>query len=679
MKRWVKLMSIFLVCVLLFSQSFVSYAGTNISVIRKYIVTSTDGSGIPNTIQYNENGATGTLTKYSVQYTVTKTKQVPVYKNVSKTFTKTVTKFNATKNNSIFPSTYTINEDGYQGTIPRTSVSWTERWIRNRKSSTVTKTVEKDTTTSNPDFSGTTVSVTVTDPLTGKSVTGNIPYYSKTLDRTYTTQSTQTEVSYGEFRWLSNDPVYYTKGKWSDPYPANPVSYYGDKPGTGWKAVSSVWIGPLTGPVNPPIISESGIANKYYRWVRTRYERAVTVTTTHYVFKVTYRGQVNLPDYLEGYDGTATYSGTLTKQVIDHYDTVPIEWEATVEYRGYVNKAPTASITVNSYTITGQPLSVGCSYSDPDGTVTGVSWTVSPSTGVTHNLGNNGGTIQFANPGTYTLSLKVTDNDGRSTTVSKTIQVYEDKNKTPVADFEISPNPAYNNLPVNYINKSYDPNGYGFETAEWTVIMPDGIQKVYTNTTPPAVFEDAGWGTGTYKIRLRVKTNTFSEVKDGRTLIYPGKWSAPVEKTLTVLNGLKFESITLLDAVNAPKEAKLPSTLPVSEPVPIKAGYYLTFLLRSRAADSAEIRFYVNGNRINVYDDNGEHECLTISPIASSQEFKLYFDKDLPEGSVIDMKIILYQQLTDGSVRSVVDTNSGYHFARIAGSAKKDSSINLTN
>lgn len=92
--------------------------------------TVTDKDAVPKTIAeqatIDGNLYSGNIPLKDVVYEVTKTKQVPVYRTETQEFSKTMTKEHQnSNNNSLFPETYTINENGYSGTIPRTDVQWT--------------------------------------------------------------------------------------------------------------------------------------------------------------------------------------------------------------------------------------------------------------------------------------------------------------------------------------------------------------------------------------------------------------------------------------------------------------------------------------------------------------------------------------------------------------------------
>jgi hypothetical protein len=745
----------------------------------RYGMTSKNDNAFVSSKTYNQDGFTGTLQRQSVEYEVY---QVAIYRTESKKFTKYSYVYNvSSKNNGLFSSSKTVNENGYLGSIPRTSVSWKEVWSGTRKSPTITHKVEKTSTSSNPNYSGTTVTVSYYDPASGKTITGTIPYKSKTLKKTNQTESTVRETTDGTFHWMSNSSVTYLWGKWSDSKPRKPSSYYGTAPGTGWTCYDAVWISALKGPLDPPWISSSGIPNKYAKKVRAYYERYVTTYTTTYVFEVEYEGKLDLPSVVTGYDGTATYSGSLSKlvfdhyenryngtatyagiisktvedgwkgtavysgtllkevldryedvpveweanavyegnlkydrfdgykgtavytgqvskdvvkefrgtatykgelskQVVDHYVDTPIEWRAFVLYEGYVNKPPDASFNMKEYAVTGEPVVIDNTSSDADGTIRDVRWSISPTTGHAGDLTLTGGTVVFMQPGDYTVTLEVTDNDNAKSVALKTIRVYANRNNPPVASFKLLPNPAYSDEVIHYDNTSYDPDGRGLETVVWTIVRPDGRAYTYTDTTPPRIFDLVGWEEGQYKVKLKVKDKGFSETIDGRTVTYPGMWSDEVEKTLVVKTSLQLKGVFIEKIVNPPEGTTLPVQLPVDSPVSIKAGYEITLAMETKGADEAEIRFYTNGTRLDVYNEDKEKvPYLVINEPEELQKIRFYLDSSVPKGTVVDMKIILRRNLPDGTRKILTDTYFGWQFARVVGSAKEDGNVNLTN
>lgn len=344
---------------------------------RTFTVTATDGSQIPQTVSYTEDGVTTTLYLKEVKgYTVTKTEQKPVYRTETKNFTKTVTKTAIPKNDSQFPSTYQINEDGYTGTIPRTKIDWVVNSYYPEKSVTVTKTL---TGTSYRDGSGnppSTTSVTYTDSESGRTVTGSIPKSgSKTITgRVYEYSGSKAENDPVLGYYSDNSTYYCNDGTgWIKYYyynpPRKPEGYYpsyanyggpaATHPDDGWTVHSYDWWIDKREPNWQSNNATHGRTNSYYtKWAWTMDgSRRKLVWVKYYRTKAwnwsqKYSGTLTLPKTPKDYKGTATYSGTLSKQVVDHYETIPTEWRAEVVYEGYIrNHCKSISVDPTSFNI----------------------------------------------------------------------------------------------------------------------------------------------------------------------------------------------------------------------------------------------------------------------------------------------------------------------------------------
>ena len=151
------------------------------------------------------------------------------------------------------------------------------------------------------------------------------------------------------------------------------------------------------------------------------------------------------------------------------------------------NQAPTANFTFSC-------SGLGCNFtstsSDPDGTIASYSWTF-----------GDGGTSTVQNPshsyaagGSYTATLRVTDNQGAaSTTTSKTVTVTP-PNQAPTANFTFS----CSGLGCNFTSTSSDPDG-SIASYSWT--FGDGGTSTLQN---PSHSYAAG---GSYTATLRVTDN----------------------------------------------------------------------------------------------------------------------------------------------------------------------------
>ncbi len=103
----------------------------------------------------------------------------------------------------------------------------------------------------------------------------------------------------------------------------------------------------------------------------------------------------------------------------------------------------------------------------------------------------------YSLPGTYTVQLKVTDEDGHIDIQSKQITV--SSNQPPIANFTYSPENITINETVHFTDLSYDPDG---SIINWTWNFGDGNYSYEQN--PSHVYENAGH----YDVTLTVTDNS---------------------------------------------------------------------------------------------------------------------------------------------------------------------------
>jgi PKD repeat protein len=159
------------------------------------------------------------------------------------------------------------------------------------------------------------------------------------------------------------------------------------------------------------------------------------------------------------------------------------------------NRAPAAAFSsAPAAPLTGDAVTFSSSSSDPDGTIASLSWdlnndgTFGDATGATASR-------SFAKAGTYTVGLKVTDDNGASTTVTHQVTV---GNRAPAAAFGASPDPAPTGTTVTFTSSSTDPDGTIASTS-WD-LNGDGTYGDATGTTASRSFAKAG----TYTVGLKV-------------------------------------------------------------------------------------------------------------------------------------------------------------------------------
>ena len=101
-------------------------------------------------------------------------------------------------------------------------------------------------------------------------------------------------------------------------------------------------------------------------------------------------------------------------------------WEAEVTFAPYdpTNTRPTVSLAGPATAQTGQSLSYTATASDPDGSIATVAFDLNgDGLHETNTSGGRTATTAFANPGLYTVGVKVTDNDGAPAYASVDVQV----------------------------------------------------------------------------------------------------------------------------------------------------------------------------------------------------------------------------------------------------------------
>jgi hypothetical protein len=474
---------------------------------------------------YNMDGFTGILERKSVVY---ETYYEPVYRSENREFKRQKEYTHV----FVFPLDYYINEDGYEGYIPIDSIEWEEVWTTGRMSEEIYQSVEVRTDSPLvPDFAPT-LKVGYYDPLLGINVFGEIPFGWYSFLGVETEPETVIEEDRGTFHWMSNDPVYYGHGRFDDPYPKNPTSYYGKKGGTGWYAVSSRWISEVKFK-DPPWRSSDGKYYDYAKQVETIYNRAVTTYKVVYKYAASYRGQIPLPDYFnhykaivnykgtlskevldyyktlyegtatysgevsktveDGWKGTATYSGKLSKEVIDYYENTPIEWEAVATYSGDISHT----------------------YIDYYKGTAVYSGTVSKDM-----VSGYEGTALYQG----SLSKQVIDHYVDTPIEWIASVLYEGYvNKSPNASFDM---PAYalKGEPVQITNKSSDPDG-NIKSVKWTVTPTGNHTGSLGSSGGTLTFTKAG----TYTISLEVTDNDDVKKSTSKIIrVYEDKNQPPV-------------------------------------------------------------------------------------------------------------------------------------------------------
>jgi PKD repeat protein len=161
------------------------------------------------------------------------------------------------------------------------------------------------------------------------------------------------------------------------------------------------------------------------------------------------------------------------------------------------NQPPTASFTFTPASPTvGTTVSFnGTSSTDPDGTIVSYAWSFGDgSSGSGATAGH-----AYMSPGTYTVRLTVTDNDGASHSRTASISVSSLANQAPTAQFSVSPSSGSVGATFSFnAGSSYDPDG-SIVSYQWSFgdgASGSGVTAGHAYASP-----------GTYTIRLTVIDN----------------------------------------------------------------------------------------------------------------------------------------------------------------------------
>jgi YD repeat-containing protein len=199
-------------------------------------------------------------------------------------------------------------------------------------------------------------------------------------------------------------------------------------------------------------------------------------------------------------DGTATTAtksfskaGTYTvglKATDDNGASTTFTKQVTI-----ANRPPTAAFGAAPNPLpTGSTVTLTSSSSDPDGTIASQSWDLNGD-GTYGDASGGSASRSFAKAGTYTVGLKVTDDNGDSSTMQHTVTA---TNRAPSASFEVSPNPTSPGQDVTFTSISSDPDG-SIASQAWDT-NGDGKFDDGTATTASRSFGSPG----TFTVSLKV-------------------------------------------------------------------------------------------------------------------------------------------------------------------------------
>ena len=185
-------------------------------------------------------------------------------------------------------------------------------------------------------------------------------------------------------------------------------------------------------------------------------------------------------------------SGTYIVTVRDLYSGrfAEIEFEVTGEEAEVKNtEYPVAEIVAPSKVSLGEEVLLNGSLSyDPDGVIMSYDWRLGDgATGTGTRVKHT-----YKTPGTYTVTLEVTDNMGARSKTTKNIEVMD---KTTAVDFSVDKSLGKEPLKVTFTDETYSLT----EITEWTWDLGDGSTS--SQQHPAHVYMD----NGTYSISLQVR------------------------------------------------------------------------------------------------------------------------------------------------------------------------------
>ncbi len=131
---------------------------------------------------------------------------------------------------------------------------------------------------------------------------------------------------------------------------------------------------------------------------------------------------------------------------------------------------------------------------DPDGTIATYAWELDGDGDFNDHSGSTA-TLVFPQSGTYTISLKVIDNDGDSSVKSKDVVV---ANRPPVSDFEFSPAAPQKNQTVDFTSLAVDPENR-IQSLEWDLDNDNAFDDAFGATA-----QTSFGSPGSKTVRLKV-------------------------------------------------------------------------------------------------------------------------------------------------------------------------------
>jgi len=161
---------------------------------------------------------------------------------------------------------------------------------------------------------------------------------------------------------------------------------------------------------------------------------------------------------------------------------------------------------------------------DPDGDITLYQWDWNNDGIFDESLDLPEATQLWFVQGTYPVTLKVTDNDGLTDTITKNVVINDDMNQNPIANFEWTPSqPKINENIIFDASYSFDPDG-NIKSYQWDWNNDGIVDESNTDSTM-----SYSWTTpGDYPVKLKVVDNDNLDNSITRTISVVKEWSIVV-------------------------------------------------------------------------------------------------------------------------------------------------------
>jgi outer membrane protein assembly factor BamB len=214
-------------------------------------------------------------------------------------------------------------------------------------------------------------------------------------------------------------------------------------------------------------------------------------------------------------------------------------WDDNIYCFGSGNKPPNANFTYNPLSPSSlEVVQFNDTSIDVDGYVESWHWDF----GDGNTSTDQNSTHQYGDNGTYSVTLRITDNGGETDEVLKYVTVI---NVPPNANFIFSPdNPSIHDL-IQFSDISFDPDG---TIVSWHWDFGDG-SGTSTDQNPTYSYND----NGTYDVTLSVTDNDGLTDTDTKKITIEGEGSTPVtvEITFPTQNGIVEGAVTVIGTATA--------------------------------------------------------------------------------------------------------------------------------